>query len=280
VEILEANDLIKAPVDPLALADLEAPKLRICAGDFRNQCDGQLEYHPDRDLFVLFYNNKYDRNMPKGKHHPRTRFSIAHELGHFYIEHHRFALMQGASTHSSKSEFSAEQDIEREADAFAASLLMPTPLFRPMVNRGELSVDRIREIANHFQASHLSAAIRCVQHSDFPCEVVGIRNGQIAWRFRPEGKRDPLKEGGCYCIPRGSLKSRPAQKQWQAFLSGCCEEKCEAGSPLDWFSLYGAAADKDFTVWEHYLPVPIMDTLVVLLTVSETELFDPTEDYS
>ena len=43
--------------------------------------------------------------------------------------------------------------------------------------------------------------------------------------------------------------------------------------PRDWFKTYGPA-EKDITVWEHYLPVPIMDTLVVLLTVAEKELFD------
>lgn len=219
-EILEVNNLFKAPIDPFLLIDLEAPRLRVCPGDFRSQCDGQLEYHPSHDVFLLFYNNKYDHTVTQGKHHPRTRFSIAHELGHFYIEHHRFALMQGASAHPSKTEFAADQDIEREADAFAASLLMPASLFRPMVNQSELSVERIRQIADHFETSQLSAAIRCVQYSDFPCEIAVIRNGQIAWRFRPEGNRDPLKEGGCYRIQKGPQRSRTAQKQWEAFRNG------------------------------------------------------------
>ena len=202
-EILEVNDMLQAPVDPLAFVKLEAPRLRVRSGNFGSQCDGQLEYHRDSDTFLLFYNNKYDCGLADGQHHPRTRFSIAHELGHFYIEHHRFALMKGVQPHSSKNEFSSEVIIEREADSFAAGLLMPTPIFRPMVNQGELSIDRIREISVHFRTSWVSTAIRSVQHSDFPCEVVGIRDGSIVWRFRPEGNRDPLIEGGCYPLPRG-----------------------------------------------------------------------------
>ncbi len=271
-EILEVNGFLQAPVDPLALAALEAPRLRVRGGNFRNQCEGQLEYHRKQDLFLLFYNNKYDAGLSPGQHHPRTRFSIAHELGHFFIEHHRLALMQGIRPHPSKSEFVSADIIEREADAFAAGLLMPTPLFRPMVNQGELSIERIRKIAKHFNTSWISTAIRSVQNSDFPCEVLGIRDGQVVWRFRPEGGRDPLVEGKCYLLEKGRPKSKNAMRKWNEFTSGQCQEECLAGSPMDWFKLYGPAQNT-FTVWEHYLPVPVMDTLVVLLTVSEEELF-------
>ena len=271
-EILEVNDMLQAPVDPLAFVKLEAPRLRVRSGNFGSQCDGQLEYHRDSDTFLLFYNNKYDCGLADGQHHPRTRFSIAHELGHFYIEHHRFALMKGVQPHSSKNEFSSEVIIEREADSFAAGLLMPTPIFRPMVNQGELSIDRIREISVHFRTSWVSTAIRSVQHSDFPCEVVGIRDGSIVWRFRPEGNRDPLIEGGCYPLPKGEPSSKNALQKWNDFSKGICTEECLPGSPKDWFKRHGPQ-EKTFTVWEHYLPVPVMETLVVLLTVSEEELF-------
>ena len=269
--------MLSVPVDPFALAALEAPRLRLIGADLKRRCDGQLEYHREKDLFLLFYNDRYNHSAIDGRHHPRTRFSVAHELGHFYIEHHRTHLLHGGQAHPSSGEFSTDVLIEREADAFAAGLLMPTPLLRSIVNRGELSLEAVEDIASQFSTSLVSTAIRAVQHSDFPCEVVGIRNGRVAWRFRPNGSRDPLNEGGCYPLGKGSLASKSAQEQWSAFENGLGAKTCIAGRPQDWFRLYGPAT-KTFAVWEHYLPVPTMATLIILLTVSEEELFPPDEE--
>lgn len=276
-ELLESTGMLSVPVDPFALAALEAPRLKLIGANLKSRCDGQLEYHREKDLFLLFYNNRYNLSAPNGGHHPRTRFSVAHELGHFYIEHHRTHLLHGGRAHPSSGEFSTDILIEREADAFAAGLLMPSPLLRPIANKAELDLDRIETIAGQFKTSLVSTAIRCVQHSDFPCEVLGIREGRVAWRFRPTGPRDPLKEGKCYAQGNGPLQSKTAQEQWAAFESGVAQKACLAGRPQDWFRQYGPAT-KTFTVWEHFLPVPSMATLVVLLTVSENDLFDGVED--
>lgn len=276
-DILAGANMLAIPVDPLALAATESHWLVVKSGNFKNTFDGLLEYHPNQNRFLLFFNNKYDSD-PRS-HHPRTRFSIAHELGHFYLDHHRAYLMSGGKSHQSKSEFASSEDdiIEREADAFAAGLLMPTPLFRPCVNQTEPSLDAIKNAADKFCTSLLSTAIRYVQHSDYPCEIVGIREGQIAWRFRPNKDPDPLTEGKCYRAPNGPLRSKKAKDLWTAFERGNAIEEEHGGSPQDWFQLFGPQY-KQFTVWEHYLTIPIMNTLIVLLTVAESDLFPPDED--
>lgn len=276
-DILVGAELLSIPVDPLALAATESRWLTVKGGNLKDSYDGLLEYHESRDRFLLVFNNKYD--LEYGGRHPRTRFSIAHELGHFYIDHHRAYLMSGGKSHRSRGEFAtADNDIvEREADAFAAGLLMPSPLLRPVVNRGELNLETIKAIASQFQTSFLSTAIRCVQHSDFPCEVLGIRGGQIAWRFRPNKPTDPLTEGKCYPAGNGPVRSRKAQEVWTAFQRGDVTEQENGGQPHEWFQLFGPQ-QRPFTVWEQYLPLPLMDTLVVLLTVSESDLFPPEEE--
>jgi Zn-dependent peptidase ImmA (M78 family) len=125
-DILEAAGLLSAPIDVFALCSQESPRLVVKPGNFKNCFDGRLEYHAAHDRFILFFNTKYD--LSPGEHRPRTRFSIAHELGHFYLDEHRAFLLRGGQSHSSSSEFAADDDIEREADAFAAGLLMPDPL--------------------------------------------------------------------------------------------------------------------------------------------------------
>jgi hypothetical protein len=266
-EILEAAGLLSAPVDLFALAAQESPRLAVKSGDFRDCFDGRLEYHAAHDRFILFFNTKYDR-IP-GEHHPRTRFSIAHELGHFYLDEHRAFLMQGGQTHSSTSEFAVDDIVEREADAFGAGLLMPEKLIRPLVNQGEPTAERIKNIAEHFRTSLLSAAIRSVFVSDFPCEIVGVRNGLVAWCF----SSDALIEGRCYPLPKGPLQSPTARKQWQAFQSGNSLEEESCTSPFHWFNSYGPA-ENAFMVSEYYLPVPTMNTLLILVTVPEEDLFN------
>ena len=56
------------------------------------------------------------------------RFSIGHELGHYFLEGHPEALLRDGP-HQSRAGFSSGDRYELEADHFAASLLMPNPLF-------------------------------------------------------------------------------------------------------------------------------------------------------
>lgn len=258
---------LTAPVDPLAVVSTEGPFLRAGGRNFGNRYDGKLEYHRTKSRFLLFYNTKYDTGYPPGMHHPRTRFSIAHELGHYFIESHRAYLLRGGKPHSSTAEFRSDVQIERQADTFAASLLLPTHLARPIVNKSELSTQRIESIASDFQTSLVSTVIRCVRLSDFPCAVAGIRAAAIAWMF----PSDALIKGGCY--PGGSALRAPfALKQWEAFAKGMVDKTGIEGQGRNWFATYERDDLLDLYVTEHYLPVPVMETLVVLLTVDEDDL--------
>ena len=58
---------------------------------------------------------------------PRARFTIAHELGHYFIPEHRLQLIQGKEPHGSQCGMFDGADCieEAETDHFAANLLMP-----------------------------------------------------------------------------------------------------------------------------------------------------------
>lgn len=70
-------------------------------------------------------------------HHPRRqRFSIAHELGHLRLKHKGEVIVDsGIRVHKrdGTSKTATVQD-EREANAFAAALLMPASLIQQQVN--------------------------------------------------------------------------------------------------------------------------------------------------
>src|SRR5271166_3114061 len=83
-EMAEHFELV-APIDPLEVVRREHRMLVAGGGDFSNRFDGKLKYNKEKRKFVLLFNTKYDVTMPAGRHHPRTRFSICHELGHYFI---------------------------------------------------------------------------------------------------------------------------------------------------------------------------------------------------
>jgi Zn-dependent peptidase ImmA (M78 family) len=267
-EILRFAGERNAPIDPLRIAAAERDQLRVVGDDFKKAFDGQLEYHPKKNRFLLFYNNKYDQKMPPGEHHPRTRFSISHELAHFYLERHNNFLRKGGRKHGSRGEFANDYITEREADSFAASLLMPSFLIDELVNEGELSLDLIDELAATFKTSLLSTARRAVAVSDFPCAVVGIRNGLTAWVCRPQS----LIKYGFYPPSRGQFTSPTAHLQWKNFEIGSAERHVAPVYARQWFKTYDRTELEQISVNEHYLPIPVLETLVILLTIPEDEL--------
>lgn len=265
--------ITEPPIDPLAIAATERCFLRCIGEDFGKDFDGQLEYHPDKRLFLMFFNTRYDRPGDKG-HHPRTRFSIAHELGHYFLEHHRAHYLRGGRPQPSKSEFATPVIMEREADAFASGLLLPSHLSRPFVNECELTIERIDEIASRFRTSRVSTAINSVRLSDFPCALVGIQDGRVAWSARS----DSMIEAGLYPSGHGSPLSKDAAQRWDAFTTGTDTQSPGGAFAKEWFQTFDKTHLDLLPVTEHYLPVPIMNTLIVLLSIPEDELYDLEDD--
>jgi hypothetical protein len=268
-----------APIEPMKVAEREKDQLTVIGGAFKKQFDGQLEFHPKKRRFLMFYNDKYDRAGRVGPgQHPRTRFIIGHELGHFYLERHNAYLRNGGRKHGSRGEFSSDYLVEKEADAFASGMLMPRSLMEPLVNECDLSIDRIEELARHFQTSHVSTSIRAVSLCHYPCAMVAIRNGAVAWVARS----DSLVEAKIYPPSRGAFTSKSARAQWENFRLGAAERTTATIYAQEWFKVYDRTDLGKLSVTEHFLPVPIMDTLIVLLTIPEDELarvsdFDDTD---
>lgn len=259
---------LSAPIDPLVVARTERPLLRAGGDDFRGSFDGKLKYRKDKRCFLLMYNKRYDVGLAPGRLHVRTRFSISHELGHFFIDEHHQYLRGGGKPHGSFAEYQSDAVMEREADAFAASLLMPTHLIRPLVNAGELSRERLLDLAEQFDVSMVSAAIRSVRLCHYPCALAGMRNGKVAWMF----PSDALINAGVY--PRRNMLPPSAEEPWDDFENGNDNWITDDGLLRNWFEIYDREDLYKVVLQEEYTPVPMMNTLLVLLTVDEDDLFE------
>ena len=256
--------LEKPPIDPFAVIASEEGRIRAVGEDFGDAFDGRLEYHGT--CFLLFFNTKYDGWRHDGEHHPKVRFTIGHELGHYFLEKHRSFLMQGGGSHGSMTEFSSSRNVEREADFFSTGLLMPRFLLRRTVNATAPKLAAVRAARDDFQVSLTSTMIRWVELCDFPCAVVSCREGRVEWGFTSPG----FKQAGGWRVRRGEgLGSRHAQEFFDEDTTLQEYREGEGWSVADrWIELERRGVE----VHEDYLVVPSTQQMLVFLTASEDDL--------
>ena len=263
VSVLKINEL---PVDLDLIAESEERFLVVKSGDFKGLFDGRLEYHPKQNRFILFYNNKYDLSQSDCSH-PRTRFSFAHELGHYFLDHHRAYLMQGGATHNSKGSLFSDVSMEREADAFAAGLLMPSLLVRNYINQSSTELEHAIALAEACNTSILSACIRAIELSDFPCSVFAIKGGRVIWK----AVSDAFIEGGCYPRDLSQLPSS-AESIWKNFQAELSSIERLEGELLDWFEVYDRQNLAGIRVSQQFVGIPSMGMLVAFVSADESDL--------
>jgi Zn-dependent peptidase ImmA (M78 family) len=90
-------------------------------------------------------------------HHPRRRrFTMAHELAHYFLHRNR------KSNFSDQILFRSDETdpMEREANRFAGELLMPEDEVRLLLKSGE---NRVEDLAAHFGVSSLAMRVRAKQ---------------------------------------------------------------------------------------------------------------------
>ena len=175
-EIAELAEIIgetycpTGPVDPRRVA--EQKEITVSFGDYGEAFDGMMECRSGR--FHIFCNAT--RVGPPDS--PRARFTMGHELGHYYIDEHRNALASGRSPpHLSRCEFESPLLAEREADHFAAGLLMPATRFRRRAAGAGRGFRGILTMVQEFRASLTSTAVRYATLDVAPCAV-------IKWHWR------------------------------------------------------------------------------------------------
>jgi Zn-dependent peptidase ImmA (M78 family) len=92
------------------------------------------------------------------------RFSIAHELGHYFLEGHPESVFRGGqAVHESHAGFGSGDQIELEADHFAAGLLMPSHLFKVEAGKYGDGFEAIENLAGVCKTS-LTAYTLCRIH--------------------------------------------------------------------------------------------------------------------
>jgi hypothetical protein len=133
-------------------------------------CEARIVGNDDEAIITVNVNSAYRRK----------RFSIAHELGHWH--HHRGKCL------ACRVEEYRPRDArspERTADGYAADLLMPYYLFRPLARQQEkLTFKAVTALADIFNASKLAVSIRLVESDHSPALLVCHSPGGRKWFTR------------------------------------------------------------------------------------------------
>lgn len=115
----------------------------------------------------------------------RKNFTIAHEIGHFVLPGHDHAsVVCTADDVADWTDVRTERNREREANEFAAELLMPTELVRVIARGSTPSLDVIEKIAREFDASLSAAASRYCDVVVERCAVIWSTDRSIQWAKR------------------------------------------------------------------------------------------------
>lgn len=107
----------------------------------------------------------------------RRRFSIAHELGHWMCHHGQNSFCRTEDI----QERNAKNPVERQANAFAAHLLLPDYLLQPIARRlPKLTVKSVREVADRFQTSLTATTVRLIETNICPTMMIAYgRSGRL-----------------------------------------------------------------------------------------------------
>lgn len=116
-------------------------------------------------------------------------FSIAHELGHYFLPGHIDAVIADGN-HRSHADFRSGNLYEREADYFAAALLMPRQLFTNLMRSVGDGLPAIERLAELCQTSLTSTAIRYAQCCEDPRAIVLSTGDRINYCFMSETLRE------------------------------------------------------------------------------------------
>ena len=137
-------------------------------------------------------------------------FSIAHELGHWFLPGHPDEIIKGGGAHMSRANFTQNTSIELEADHFASGLLLPSRLTRKLLSNNQIGLNGILKLAETAHCSITAAAIRSAECGTYPVAIIVSKDNEIAYAFTSEsfknlGKLAFLRKGSS--LPAGATRS-------------------------------------------------------------------------
>jgi len=178
--VLKSHGRASLPIDPFAIAS--DARIHIC--ELASQKPGVA------GCLVRVGNEfgiQYSRSLPNEGF---VRFTVAHELGHYFIPGHPEHLFpNGDGIHMSLGDLAVSDRYERQADFFASSLLMPPDLFDKALWKVDPGLDGLNRLAMQFGTSLTATAINYAQRVDIPFAIIVSNGSTIEYCILSESLR-------------------------------------------------------------------------------------------
>lgn len=112
------------------------------------------------------------------------RFTVAHELGHYFLPGHPEHLFpEGDGIHQSRSGFISDDGHEKQADHFAKSLLMPEDIFLAALRQAGEGFPAVEGLASKCRTSITATALRFARLVEDPVAVIMSSGNRVEWCF-------------------------------------------------------------------------------------------------
>ena len=134
-------------------------------------------------------------------------FSLAHELGHYFLEGHVDAVLAHGNRHESRAGFRSDDPYEIEADHFAAALLMPELLFSAAIADAGQGIAAVDQLASRCVTSLTATAIRYAQYTDDVVAVIVSTGKRVRYCFMSKMLQEIANGNGVYkgeLLPSGT----------------------------------------------------------------------------
>lgn len=128
-------------------------------------------------------------SVKRGVRRTRQRFSICHELGHWYHHRGQLLLCKASDMHQhDTSQRDTSKAKEAVANRFGSDLLLPPYLVRPMVDMAKpIELKLVKQVADEFSASLTATARKLVALSEMPSLIVRHGLDGTKWHWPGNG---------------------------------------------------------------------------------------------
>lgn len=175
-QIIKGLGIASLPIDPFAVA--RDRKIEVVAKPARDAGVSGMLIRVGNE-FAIAYSTHIDNE-------PFQRFSVSHELGHYFLPGHVDAVMDERGIHESRAGFASNDRYEIEADRFAAGFLMPRHLFFPALQKSGQGLAAVERLATLCETSLHATAIRYTQCARDPVAIVLSVGNRIDHCFMSE----------------------------------------------------------------------------------------------
>lgn len=191
----------------------------------------------------------------------RVKFTIAHEIGHFYLPWHNYDIFKCSTGNIFM--FKSNDILENEANTFASELLTPKDDIIKGIKYKDITLKLIKDLALMFGVSLTSVAIKVINNTSKRAAIVFSKDGRIKWSFTSDTfKRNVITN---------------TLRQWSFAYDFFAERNDEEVIDTVYSMAWLEDGSDDESLIEESLPMPNLNSVLTILKLPENDYGDEDE---